>query len=151
HAEIWEVIMTGGDPFMLSPRRLKQITQRLTAIEHVKVLRWHTRMPVADPARITDEMVRAIKASKATYVAVHINHPRELSPDARRACARLADAGIPLLGQSVLLKGVNDNPAILEALMRAQIESRIKPYYLHYPDLAPGTAHFRANIADGQK
>src|SRR5262249_5791499 len=78
HADIWEVIITGGDPFMLSPRRLKQITQELGAIEHVKVLRWHTRMPVADPARITDEMVHAIKASTATYVAVHINHPREL-------------------------------------------------------------------------
>jgi lysine 2,3-aminomutase len=151
HSEIWETILTGGDPFMLSPRRLKQVSQRLAAIEHVKVLRWHSRMPVADPARISDELVRALRTAKATYVAVHVNHPRELSDEARRACARLADAGIPLLGQSVLLKGVNDDVATLEALMRAQVEARIKPYYLHHPDLAPGTGHLRTEIAEGQE
>src|SRR5262249_44854206 len=150
HPEIWEVIMTGGDPLMLSPRRIKEVTQALVGIAHVKVLRWHTRMPVADPARITDALVRVLKAPKAVYVAIHVNHPRELSPEARDACAKLADAGIPLLGQSVLLKGVNDDPATLEALMRAQVESRIKPYYLHHPDLAPGTAQFRSDIATGQ-
>jgi len=91
------------------------------------VLRWHTRMPVADPERVTDELVLAIKSSKATYVAVHVNHPRELSHAARTACARLIDAGIPLLSQSVLLKGVNDDVATLEALMRALIEARIHP------------------------
>jgi len=150
HPEIWEAIMTGGDPFMLSPRRLKLVSQRLAAVEHLKVLRWHTRMPVADPARITVDLVRALRTAKATYVAVHVNHPRELSLEARRACARLADAGIPLIGQSVLLKGVNDDAATLEALMRAQVEARIKPYYLHHPDLAPGTAHLRTDISDGQ-
>ena len=148
---IWEVILTGGDPFMLSPRRLAEVTERLTAIAHVKVLRWHTRIPVADPERITDELVRAVKTQKATYVAVHVNHPRELSRAAQRACARLIDAGIPLLSQSVLLKGVNDDVATLEALMRALVEARIQPYYLHHLDLAPGTSHFRVPIAEGQR
>jgi lysine 2,3-aminomutase len=151
HPEIWEVILTGGDPFMLSPRRLKDVTARLAAIPHVRVLRWHTRMPVADPERITDELADAIKSTKATYVAVHVNHPRELSSTARSAIARLADAGIPLLSQSVLLKGVNDDAVTLQALMRALVESRIKPYYLHHMDLAPGTEHFRTGIAEGQK
>jgi len=150
HPEIWEVILTGGDPFMLSPRRLKDVTARLCAISHVQVLRWHTRMPVADPERITDALVRAIKSDKATYVAIHVNHARELSSAARCAAARLADAGFPLLSQSVLLKGVNDDAATLQALMRALVESRIKPYYLHHMDLAPGTEHFRTEIADGQ-
>lgn len=150
HPEIWETIMTGGDPFMLSPRRLSEVTRRLDGIAHVKVIRWHTRMPVADPERITPELVRAIKATKATYIAVHVNHARELTDAARSACARLADAGIPLLGQSVLLKGVNDDAETLEALMRAQVEARIKPYYLHHPDLAPGTSHFRLPIVEGQ-
>jgi lysine 2,3-aminomutase len=150
HPEIWETIMTGGDPFMLSPRRLHDVTRRLDEIAHVKVIRWHTRMPVADPERITPELVRAIKSRKATYVAVHVNHARELSNAARDACARLADGGISLLGQSVLLKGVNDDAQTLEALMRAQVEARIKPYYLHHPDLAKGTSQFRTRIADGQ-
>ncbi len=150
HDEIWETILTGGDPFTLSPRRMADVTARLSAIAHVKVLRWHTRMPVAEPARITDALVKALSSSKAVYVAVHVNHARELSQEARAACARLVQAGIPLLGQSVLLKGVNDDAASLEALMRAQVEARIKPYYLHHPDLAPGTAHFRTGIAEGQ-
>ena len=151
HSGIWEVILTGGDPFMLSPRRLAEITERLAAMAHVKVLRWHTRMPIADPERITDELVHAIKTQKASYVAVHVNHPRELSDAAQRACARLIDAGIPLLSQSVLLKGVNDDVATLEALMRALVEIRIQPYYLHHLDLAPGTSHFRVPIAEGQR
>jgi lysine 2,3-aminomutase len=150
HPEIWEVILTGGDPFMLSPRRLAEITARLAAIAHVRVLRWHTRMPVADPERITDELVQAIKSRKACYVAVHVNHPRELTDQSRRALARMIDAGIPLLSQSVLLKGVNDDAATLEALMRALVEARVRPYYLHHMDLAPGTDHFRTTIAQGQ-
>jgi lysine 2,3-aminomutase len=150
HPEIWEVVLTGGDPFMLSPRRLKEVSARLSAIAHVKVLRWHTRMPIADPERVSGELVRALACPKAVYVAVHVNHPRELSEPARAACTRLIDAGIPLLSQSVLLKGVNDDAGTLEALMRALVEARIKPYYLHHADLAPGTAHFRTAIAEGQ-
>jgi lysine 2,3-aminomutase len=149
--EIWEVILTGGDPFTLSPRRIAGTTARLNAIDHVKVLRWHTRMPIADPARITHELVRALKSKKAVYVVVHVNHARELTPAACEATARLIDAGIPVLSQSVLLKDVNDDAATLESLMRALVEGRIRPYYLHHPDLAPGTAHFRASIAEGRK
>ena len=150
HPEIWEVILTGGDPLTLSVRRLEEVSRRLGSIPHVKVLRWHTRMPVAEPERITDGLVRALIAGKAVYVAVHVNHPRELSDAAQEACAKFADAGIPLLSQSVLLKGVNDDIATLEALMRALVETRIKPYYLHHADLAPGTSHFRTGIAEGR-
>ena len=149
--EVWEVILTGGDPLVLSPRRLRDVMKRLAEIAHVKVLRIHTRVPVAEPARITAELVRAIKVKgKPTYVALHINHARELTPAARAACGRMADAGIPLLGQSVLLKGVNDRPEVLGDLLRALVECRIKPYYLHHGDLAPGTGHLRTDIATGQ-
>jgi lysine 2,3-aminomutase len=149
--EIWEVILTGGDPLVLSPRRLREVMKRLAAIDHLKVLRIHTRVPVADPMRVTAELVRALKVKgKPTYVAVHVNHARELTAAARAACARLADAGIPLLGQSVLLAGVNDTAEALGDLMRALVECRIKPYYLHHADLAPGTLHLRTGIATGQ-
>ena len=152
HPEIWEVILTGGDPLVLSARRLKQAIARLAAIPHVKVIRVHTRLPVADPARITAELVRALKArGKASYVVLHANHARELTQAARSACARLIDAGIPMLSQSVLLAGVNDDPQTLGALMRALVECRIKPYYLHHGDLAPGTAHLRTSIERGQE
>jgi lysine 2,3-aminomutase len=151
HSEVWEVILTGGDPLVLSPRRLRDVMKRLAALEHVKVLRIHTRVPVAEPARVTAELVRALKLKgKPTYVALHINHARELTAAARVAIARLADAGIPLLGQSVLLAGVNDTPQAMGDLMRALVECRIKPYYLHHGDLAPGTSHLRTDIAAGQ-
>ena len=151
HQEIWEVVLTGGDPLVLSARRLKQAVTRLAAIPHVKVIRIHSRIPVADPARITPELVRALRAKgKATYVVLHANHARELTDAAREACARLIDAGIPMLSQSVLLAGVNDNPRALGELMRALVECRIKPYYLHHGDLATGTSHLRTSIEDGQ-
>jgi lysine 2,3-aminomutase len=151
HSEIWEVILTGGDPLVLSPRRLRAVMRALGDIPHVKVVRIHTRVPIADPARVTPELVRALKIkSKPTYVAVHVNHAHELSPRAREACARLADAGMPLLAQTVLLAGVNDTQDTIEALMRALVECRIKPYYLHHGDLAPGTSHLRTDIAAGQ-
>jgi lysine 2,3-aminomutase len=152
HPQIWEVVLTGGDPLVLSPRRLKQVVSRLAAIPHVAVIRIHTRLPVADPARITPALVRALKArGKATYVVLHANHPRELTCAARAACARLIDAGIPMLSQSVLLHGVNDDPATLGELMRTFVACRIKPYYLHHGDLAPGTAHMRTTIEHGQE
>ena len=148
---IWEVILTGGDPLMLSPRRLSALMARLAAIGHVKVVRFHTRVPVADPAMVTDALVAAMKSpTQATYVALHANHPRELTPAARAACARIVDAGLPMLSQTVLLAGVNDDAAVLGALMRAFVETRIKPYYLHHGDLAPGTAHFRTTLETGQ-
>jgi lysine 2,3-aminomutase len=149
--QIWEVILTGGDPLVLSPRRLKTVLTELAAIEHVKILRLHTRMPVAAPERISPALVRALRVpGKASYVVLHVNHPRELCAKTRAACARLIDAGIPMLSQTVLLRGVNDDAATMSALLRVLVESRIKPYYLHHADLAPGTAHFRTSIAEGQ-
>ena len=151
HDEIWEVILTGGDPLMLSPRRLAEIMRDLAAIDHVRVIRIHTRMPVADPARVTPELVAALRVPVATtWLALHANHPRELTTKARTACAAFVDAGIPMVSQSVLLRGVNDDIAIMTALMRAFVECRIKPYYLHHGDLAPGTAHLRTTLAEGQ-
>jgi lysine 2,3-aminomutase len=152
HPEIWEVILTGGDPFILNARRAGEVSARLVAIPHVKIIRWHTRVPVVDPAHIDDEFVASLIAPGATtIVALHANHPRELTVEARAASARLIDAGIPMLSQSVLLRGVNDDVETLEALMRAFVESRIKPYYLHHADLAPGTSHFRVPIEEGQR
>ena len=152
HQEIWEVILTGGDPLMLSPRRLAEIMADLAAIGHVRIIRIHTRVPVAEPARISAEMIAALKVPGATtWIALHANHPRELTAKARAACAGMIDAGIPLVSQSVLLRGVNDDAATLEALMRAFVECRIKPYYLHHGDMAPGTAHLRTTLAQGQQ
>jgi len=149
--EIWEVVLTGGDPLSLSARRVAAVTRRLAAIDHVKVLRWHSRVPVVAPERIDAALAAALRApDKATYVVVHANHARELTPAARTALARLADGGIPLLSQTVLLRGVNDDPAVLGALMRALVENRVKPYYLHHADLAPGTARFRTGLEEGQ-
>jgi lysine 2,3-aminomutase len=151
HDAIWEVILTGGDPLVMSPRRLTEVMVRLSAIAHVKVVRVHTRLPVVEPASIDAALIAALKASgKTTYVVLHANHPRELTDAARAACARLVDAGIPMLSQSVLLRGVNDDAATLGALMRGLVECRVKPYYLHHGDLAPGTSHFRTTIAQGQ-
>lgn len=151
HPEIWEVILTGGDPLMLSARRLKEIMADLAAINHVKIIRIHTRVPVAEPARVTNETAAALKVNGATtWVALHANHPRELTDEARAACARMIDAGIPMVSQSVLLRGVNDDAATLESLMRGFVECRIKPYYLHHGDLAPGTAHLRTTLEEGQ-
>jgi lysine 2,3-aminomutase len=152
HSEIWEVILTGGDPLVLSPRRLSTIMQGLADIPHVKIVRFHTRVPVVEPDRIDVTMIAALMESgKVVYVALHANHPRELTDTARAACARLIDAGFPMVSQTVLLKGVNDDPVVLGDLMKALVETRIKPYYLHHPDLAPGTSHFRLDIAEGQK
>jgi len=151
HPEIWEVILTGGDPLMLSARRTQEITTRLAAIPHVKIARWHTRVPVVDPLRVTPDLADALRADGlATYVVVHANHARELTAQARAAIARLVDAGVPMLSQTVLLKGVNDDADTLEALMRALVEARVKPYYLHHLDKAPGTSHFRCTVAEGQ-
>ena len=151
HPEIREVILTGGDPFMLSARRAEALTRALEAIAHVKVIRWHTRMPVADPERVSDAFVAAIRSrTKAVFVAVHCNHARELTQQARAALGRMADAGIQLLGQSVLLKGVNADIDTLAELMCALVESRVRPYYLHHPDLAQGTSHFRLGVEQGQ-
>ncbi|MBX5000651.1 lysine-2,3-aminomutase-like protein [Rhizobium lentis] len=152
HQEIWEVILTGGDPLVLSSRRLREIMEALAGIAHVKIVRFHTRVPVVDPEKVDAALIAALKASgKTVYIALHANHVRELTTAARAACARLIDAGIAMVSQSVLLKGVNDDPDVLAELMKAFVEIRVKPYYLHHPDLAPGTRHFRLTIEEGQK
>ncbi|WP_457103820.1 lysine-2,3-aminomutase-like protein [Methylobacterium sp. P5_C11] len=148
---IWEVVLTGGDPFALSPRRLGDIADRLASVAHVRVMRLHTRVPVVKPDLVSEAMIRALgRFGRAVFVALHANHPREFTPAARAACARLVEAGIPMVSQSVLLRGVNDDSATLEALMRTFVENRIKPYYLHHGDLAPGTSHLRTGLHEGR-
>ena len=151
HPEIWEVVVSGGDPFLLSPRRLAAIIGTLEAIPHVAVVRFHTRVPVAAPRRVGAALVAALKSDKAVYVVIHANHPRELTPAMRAAVGQLLRAGIPVLSQSVLLRGVNDDAAVLEALLRGLVAMRVKPYYLHHPDLARGTGHFRLGIDEGRR
>ncbi|HZN75149.1 MAG TPA: hypothetical protein VFC00_26250, partial [Micromonosporaceae bacterium] len=151
HPEVWEVILTGGDPLILSPDRLRAIVTTLAGIDHVGVVRVHTRVPVVAPERITEALVAALSAETPVWVVLHCNHRQELGPAAVVAVRRLAGAGIPLLSQTVLLKGVNDSAEVLEELFRALVRLRVKPYYLHQADLAPGTGHFRTTIAAGQE
>jgi lysine 2,3-aminomutase len=152
HPEIAEVIVTGGDPFMLSAARARALSEKLGSIPHLQFVRWHTRMPVADPERVTDDYVAALQAGgKPTWVAVHVNHPRELSDLARAALARLIDGGVPVVSQSVLLAGVNDDVETLIDLFRSLTALRVKPYYLHHLDRAPGTAHFRVSLERGRE
>jgi lysine 2,3-aminomutase len=153
--ELWEVILTGGDPLVLSDGRLGGILDRLRAIGHVRVLRVHTRVPAVLPARVTDSLAALLagprtRPRKPVWVVLHVNHARELTPAAEAAIDRLADRGIPLLNQSVLLRGINDTVAAQEALLRRLVELRVKPYYLHHADLARGTGHFRTTLEAGQ-
>jgi lysine 2,3-aminomutase len=151
HREVWEVILSGGDPLVLPPRKIAEIVQALSSIEHVRVLRIHTRMPVMDASRIDADMIRALRSPRlTTYVVLHTNHILELTEEARNACARIVDDGIPMLAQTVLLRGVNDDAETLAALFRELVVLRVKPYYLHHGDLAVGTGHFRTTIAEGQ-
>ncbi|WP_341704337.1 lysine-2,3-aminomutase-like protein [Ferrovibrio sp.] len=157
HPEVWEVILTGGDPLIVSPRRLKSVLQRLAAIPHLGVIRLHSRVPVVDPERVSPALIDALKSGrgaegrdKAVWLLLHANHEREFVAPAREAIARLIDAGIPVLGQSVLLAGVNDTPEALAGLFRAMVRNRVKPHYLHHGDLARGTAHFRVSLGRGQ-
>ncbi|MDR3493990.1 MAG: lysine-2,3-aminomutase-like protein, partial [Ancalomicrobiaceae bacterium] len=149
--EIFEAILTGGDPLVLSDRRLGRILAGLEAIEHLGVIRIHSRALIADPGRATDDFVRLLRRRVAVWLVLHVNHPRELTPDVAAAIGRLVDGGVPLLAQTVLLKGVNDDAATLEALMRTLVRLRVKPYYLHHLDLAAGTSHFRVSVARGQE
>ncbi len=148
---IWEVIVTGGDPLILSPRRLRQVVEALGRIPHIKTIRWHSRVPVVSPDHITTELAEALSASgKINWVAIHANHPREFTPAFAKACQTLRAADIGLLSQSVLLKGINDSIETLVGLMRGFVEHGIRPYYLHHPDLAPGTGHFRLSLSEGK-
>jgi lysine 2,3-aminomutase len=149
--EIWEVIVTGGDPLLLAPRRIAEIVRALDDIPHLGVIRFHTRIPVVDPDRISPALVKALAAEKAVYIVIHANHPHELTSQAGDALLRLSRAGLPLLSQTVLLRGINDDAPVLEALFRRLVAMRVKPYYLHQADLARGTSHFRTGIAAGQR
>ena len=147
---IREVILTGGDPLLLSPRRLAAILSSVAAIPHIELLRVHTRVPTADPSLVTDELADALSTEKPLWLVIHANHAREFSPEAQVALRRLQRKGIPILGQSVLLRGVNDTAEALEKLFRAMLSARVKPYYLHQLDPAPGTARFHVPIKEGR-
>jgi len=150
HTEIWEVILSGGEPLMLSPKRLQNVLSKLDAIAHVKVLRIHTRAPVTIPKHFTPELISILSSTaRPLNLFLHCNHPQELGEKTRSVIKNLVHAGIQLFSQSVLLKGVNDDEATLEALMRAFVECRIKPHYLHHPDLVEGTRHFHIPLERG--
>ncbi len=149
HDTVSEVILTGGDPLLLSPRRLRFILDALDAIPHLQTLRIHTRVPVADPARL-HALAPVLDTRKPLWLVVHANHAAELTAEAAAALRTVGRLGVPLLGQSVLLRGVNDTAEALEALFRAMLACRIKPYYLHQLDPAPGTARFHVPIAEGR-
>lgn len=150
HPQIKEIILTGGDPLMLSPRRMRHIMERLSSIAHIEIIRIHTRVPIATPERITTELLNALETDRALWLVVHTNHARELTQDVRAAIKAILCRGIPILSQSVLLRGVNDTTAALENLFRSLISMRIKPYYLHHLDSAPGTAHFHVPVEEGR-
>lgn len=149
HKEIWEVIITGGDPLILKPKKLADILSSLQDIPHVEVIRIHTRIPFVAPERMTEELFHALNIEKTLYIALHANHPSEFNPEAKVCIARLSAMGIPLLSQTVLLKGVNDNVETLGELMKMFVKHKIKPYYLHHLDLVQGTSHFRTTIEKG--
>jgi lysine 2,3-aminomutase len=149
HTEVRDVILSGGDPLMLSDRRLEYFLQRLRAIPHIEILRIHTRIPSHLPERVTPELCATIKKYHPVYVNVHFNHPDELTPAARRALALLADAGCPLGCQTVLLKGVNDDPEVMKKLMQELLKCRVRPYYIYQADLVAGAEHFRTSVEKG--
>ena len=149
HPEVRDVILSGGDPFMLSDRRIEYLLTNLRAIPHVEIIRIHTRMPSHLPERITPELMAIVKQHHPVFVNVHFNHPDELTPEAERALAMLADAGIPLGSQTVLLKGVNDEPQIMKRLMQLLVKNRVRPYYIYQADVVAGGEHFRTQFEKG--
>lgn len=146
---IHDVLLSGGDPLLLSNSKLADILTRLRAIPHVEIIRIGTRVPGALPGRITVRLARMLSRFKPLYINTHFNHPDEITPASRRACALLADAGIPLGCQTVLLKGINDSVDVLRPLMQALLSMRVRPYYLHHMDYTRGTAHFRTSLTTG--
>ncbi len=149
HPEIRDVLLSGGDPFTLSTERLELIIKKFRAIKHVEIVRIGTRTPVVMPQRITDELVDMLKKYHPIWVNVHFNHPNEITPDSERALAKLADAGIPLGNQSVLLRGVNDCPQVMKKLVHLLVKNRVRPYYIYQCDLSEGLSHFRTSVARG--
>jgi lysine 2,3-aminomutase len=149
HTEVRDVTLSGGDPLMLSDRRVEYFLAKLRAIPHVEIVRIHTRIPSQLPERITPTLCETIKKFHPVFVNVHFNHPDELTPAARAALAMLADAGCPLGSQTVLLKGVNDDPEIMKRLMQELLKCRVRPYYLYQADLVAGAEHFRTSVDKG--
>ncbi|WP_446011671.1 KamA family radical SAM protein [Candidatus Electrothrix sp.] len=147
--QIREVLISGGDPFLLSDKALEDILQQIKKIQHIKVIRIGSRTPCTLPMRITPELVNMLKKYHPLYINTHFNHPAEITPEAEQACALLADAGIPLGCQTVLLKGINDSVAVLQELLYRLLEVRVRPYYLMQADLTEGTAHFRTDVTTG--
>jgi len=149
HPEVRDVVLSGGDPFLLSDRKLDYILSKLRAIPHLEIMRIGTRTPCTMPQRITPELCNILKKYHPLYINTHFNHPYEITEESRKACAMLADAGLPLGNQSVLLKGVNDNPSIFTELNQALLTMRVKPYYLFQADYVQGSNHFRTSIESG--
>jgi lysine 2,3-aminomutase len=147
--QIRDVIVSGGDPLLLEDDCLEKLLTRLRAIPHVEMIRLGSRVPVTLPGRVTDSLCAMLRRFHPLYLNTHFNHPRELTPEAAAACARLADAGLPLGNQTVLLRGVNDSSEIMRQLVRGLLKIRVRPYYLHHMDLAAGTGHFRTRIETG--
>lgn len=146
HSEIRDVILSGGDPLLLSDDKLEYILQKLRQIEHVEIIRIGSRVPCFLPQRITAKLVKMLKKYHPLYMNVHFNHPDELTPVAVKALGRLANAGIPLGNQTVLLKGVNDNPQTMKKLMQKLLQARVRPYYIYQADMVFGTEHFRTSV-----
>ncbi len=151
HSEIWEVILTGGDPLILNPHLLTEVIQSLSKISHLKIIRIHTRVPLTDPERISEDLLHALDTEKMLVIAVHANHSQEFSESAKKALFKIRKAGIPMVSQTVLLKNINDQADILANLMRTFMENGVKPYYLHHLDPARGTSHFHVPIEQGQQ
>jgi lysine 2,3-aminomutase len=149
HTEIRDVLLSGGDPLMVSNRKLELIISRIRAIPHVEIIRIGTRFPCVLPSRITDDLCNMLKKYHPIYVNTHFNHPNEITPQSKEACERLAGAGIPLGCQTVLMKGVNDDPQVLKELMHKLLLMRVRPYYLYQTDLTRGTNHFRTRVEKG--
>lgn len=149
HQEVRDVILSGGDPLTMGDERLDEILERLSKIDHVDIVRLGTRTPVVLPQRITDKLITMLKKYKFLWLNTHYNHPQEFSPEACAALAKLAEAGIPLGNQSVLLKGINDNVDVMKALVHALVKNRVRPYYLYQCDLSEGIAHFRTPVSRG--
>lgn len=149
HPEIRDVILSGGDPLLLTDEYLERVLRELRAVPHLEIIRIGTRVPGSLPSRITEKLCRMLKKYHPLYMNLHFNHPDELTPEVKQACERLADAGIPLGSQTVLLEGVNDDPELIKRLMQKLLTCRVKPYYLYQADLTQGTNHFRTTVDKG--
>ncbi|MEO2003427.1 MAG: KamA family radical SAM protein, partial [Candidatus Poribacteria bacterium] len=149
HTEVRDIVVSGGDALMLSDSRIEWVLQQLRAIPHLEIIRIATRVPCALPQRVTPELCDMLRKYHPLYINTHFNHPREVTPETAKACGMLADAGIPMGCQTVLLKGVNDDPEVMKELMQKLLSIRVKPYYIYQADLVFGTAHFRTAVEKG--